>query len=264
MALLRLSPISPRAKSTNLNDSREASVLASSPQDKRRSEYNLPLEQSIRSNQPSRAFGSATVTICYITDRTSLEGGLLPQIARALEAGADLVQIREKDLSSRELYELVRDVLGFKNPAGTRILINERVDVALAAGAAGVHLPSRAVPPSRIRLVTPPDFLIGVSCHSVEEVRRAEAEGAGYVVFGPIFPTTSKINYGPPQGLAALARACRAVRIPVLALGGVTLDNAAQCMDNGTAGIAGISLFQQSANLPADVAALRALCPPKS
>ena len=202
------------------------------------------------------------MTICYITDRTSLRGDLLPQIARALEAGVDIVQIREKNLSSRDLYELVRDVMRLKSLAGTRILINERVDVALAAGADGVHLPSRAVPPSRIRGVTSPQFLIGVSCHNVEEVRRAETEGAGYVAFGPVFPTASKINYGPPQGLAALARACRAVRIPVLALGGVTLDNAAQCMDNGAAGIAGISLFQQSANLPADVAALRALYPP--
>ena len=201
------------------------------------------------------------MTICYITDRTSLRGDLLPQIARALEAGVDIVQIREKDLSSRELYELARDVMRLKNLAGTRILINERVDVALAAGAAGVHLPSRAVPPSRILTVTPPDFLIGVSCHNLEEVRRAEAEGADYVVFGPVFPTATKMKYGTPQGLAALARACRAVRIPVLALGGVTLDNAAQCMGSGAAGIAGISLFQQSANLPADVAALRALYP---
>ena len=261
MALSGLSPISPRAKSTNLNDSRDARRLASSPQDKRRSEYNLPLEQSIRSNQPSRAFSSATVTICYITERTSLRGDLLPQIARALEAGVDLVQIREKDLSSRDLYELVRDVLGLKNPTGTRIVLNERVDVALAADAAGVHLPSRAVPPSRIRGVTSPEFLIGVSCHNLEEVRRAEAEGAGYVVFGPVFPTATKMKYGPPQGLAALARTCRAVRIPVLALGGVTVDNAAQCMDSGGGGIAGISLFQESANLTADVAALRALCP---
>ena len=204
------------------------------------------------------------MTICYITDRTSLEGGLLPQIARALEAGVHIVQIREKELSSRDLYELARDVMRLKNLAGTRILINERVDVALAAGAAGVHLPSRAVPPSRILTVTPPDFLIGVSCHNLEEVRRAEAEGAGYVVFGPIFPTTSKINYGPPQGLAALASASRAVDISVLALGGVTLDNAAQCMDSGAAGIAGISLFQQSANLSADVEALRALSPPQA
>ena len=263
MALWGLSPISPSAKSTNLNGSREARRLASSPQDSRRSEYNLSLEQSIRSNQPSRAFSSATVTICYITDRTSLDGGLLPQIARALEAGVDIVQIREKDLSSRELYELARDVMRLKNLAGTRVLINERVDVALAAGAAGVHLPSRAVPPSRILTVTPPDFLIGVSCHCTEEVRRAEAEGAGYVVFGPVFPSASKIKYGPPQGLAALAHASRAVDISVLALGGVTLDNAAHCMDSGAAGIAGISLFQQSANLSADVAALRALCPPK-
>ena len=199
------------------------------------------------------------VTLCYITGRGSLDDNLLRQIARAVEAGVDLIQIREKDLSSRELYELVRDALRLENPAGTRILVNERVDVARAAGAAGVHLPSSAAAPSRIRSLTPPDFLIGVSCHGLEEVRRAEAEDADYVVFGPVFPTLSKRQYGPPRGLAALGEAARAVKIPVLALGGVTLENAGQCLDSGAAGIAGISVFQESADLSADVAALRAI-----
>ena len=209
--------------------------------------------------QLTLACSSNGLTLCYITDRRSLRDDLPRQIARSLEAGVDLIQIREKDLSSRELYELARDALSLKNPAGTRILLNERVDVALAAGVGGVHLPSNAVAPSRIRLLTPPDFLIGVSCHSMEEVRRAETEGAGYIVFGPIFPTVSKMKYGSPRGLSALRDAARAVTVPVLALGGVTLDNAGQCLDSGAAGIAGISLFQESANLSADVAALRAI-----
>ena len=210
-------------------------------------------------HQVALAAASRGLTLCYITGRGGLRDDLPCQIARALKAGVDLIQIREKDLSSRELYELARSALSLPNPAGTRILVNERVDVALAAGAAGVHLPSSAVAPPGIRSVTPPDFLIGVSCHGMEEVRRAETEGADYIVFGPVFPTLSKMRYGPPLGLSALTDAARAVRVPVLALGGVTLDNAGRCLDSGAAGIAGISLFQESANLSADVATLRAI-----
>jgi len=197
------------------------------------------------------------VILCYITDRRSLHDDLPCQIGSALEAGVDLIQIREKDLPTRELYELARGVLSLENPAQTRILLNERVDVSRAAGAAGVHLPSNSLAPSRIRSIAPPDFLVGVSCHSLEEVRRAEAEGADYIVFGPVFPTSSKMKYGGPLGLPALTEAAGAVRIPVLALGGVTLENAGLCLGGGVAGIAGISLFQESANLSVDVATLR-------
>ena len=195
--------------------------------------------------------------VCYITDRRGLTSDLLSQIARALEAGVNQIQIREKDLSSRELYELSQKALSIENPSGARIVLNERTDVARAAGAAGVHLPSNSLAPSRIRRVTPKGFWIGASCHSLEEVRRAESEGADYVVFGPIFPTSSKMAYGAPQGLSALEKATRAVRIPVLALGGITLQNAGRCFDSGAAGIAGISLFQESTDLSADVATLR-------
>jgi thiamine-phosphate pyrophosphorylase len=200
---------------------------------------------------------TSDLTVCYITDRRALKCALPRQIARALAAGVNLIQIREKDLSSRELYELSQSALSIENPARTRILLNERIDVARAAGAAGVHLPSNSLAPSRIRSITSPGFLVGVSCHSFDQVRRAESEGADYIVFGPVFPTSSKMKFGPPQGLPALEEAARAVKIPVLALGGITLRNAGRCLDRGAAGIAGISLFQQSADLSADVAALR-------
>ncbi len=177
---------------------------------------------------------------CYITDRRSLRDGesVKDVISRNIAFGLDWVQVREKDLSARELFDLVRTL------SGAKILVNTRVDVALAAGAAGAHLPSHSPAPRLWRTITPPGFLIGASCHSVEEVRSAEEEGADYAVFGPVFAPLSKSSDVAARGLEELARAASAVRIPVLALGGITPDNTASCVAAGAAGFAGISIFQ--------------------
>ena len=182
---------------------------------------------------------AAVIRRYYITDRHGAGGveRLLGCIARAK---ADAVQIREKDLPARELAELVRQALGL----GARVLVNSRVDVALACGAHGAHLPAGSVAPSAWRRIVPAGFLIGVSAHEIEELRRAEAEGADFAVFSPVFAPISKASYGAPVGLARLAEAARAVRIPVLALGGVTEENEADCLAAGAAGVAGISMFQ--------------------
>jgi thiamine-phosphate pyrophosphorylase len=185
---------------------------------------------------------------CYITDRRLLTppAALLDVIARNLALGIEWIQIREKDLPARDLFHLVQSALALPNPHGSRILVNTRVDVALAAGAAGAHLPAGSPPAKMWRGLTPPGFLIGVSCHTVEEVRAAEEEAADYAVFGPVFAPRSKFSPLPPHGLDGLTRAARAVRIPVIALGGITSTNVEECLHAGAAGVAAISLYQES------------------
>jgi thiamine-phosphate pyrophosphorylase len=182
----------------------------------------------------------------YITDRHSAGGieGVLQCVERATAAGVEMIQVREKDLPAHLLYALVGRVLELAAPCGTRVLVNSRTDVALAAGAHGVHLPGGSIAPKILRTIVPPGFLIGVSAHCRGELHLAESEGADFAVCSPIFPTLSKAAAGPALGLAGLREAVKNITLPVLALGGVTQENADSCIAAGAAGIAGISLFQ--------------------
>lgn len=200
----------------------------------------------------------------YITDRKQFPGDesqrralLLKKIADATRSGADYIQLREKDLSGREFEKLARDAVRViqKNSGSTaistRLLINSRTDIALTAGAAGVHLPSNYVSPEEARNIwrmsgdsAPQDPTIVVSCHTPDEVKQAQADGADFVVFAPVFEKRA-LPSALPAGLHALSHACRH-EIPVLALGGVTAENARACIAAGAAGIAGIRLFQEN------------------
>jgi thiamine-phosphate pyrophosphorylase len=220
----------------------------------------------------------------YISDRHQFRGSaaeqrraLLDKISEAARSGVDYIQLREKDLSARELLRLAQEAreriaevtnseLETSNrKLGTRLLINSRADVALASGADGIHLRGDDVSAADARVIRTKaaarnsqlatrNWLIAVSCHASEDVRRAESDGADFVVFAPVFEKSAAKGVG----LEALRAACRgtprastpeaspAVRIPVLALGGVTLENAGACIDAGAAGIAGIRLFQEN------------------
>jgi thiamine-phosphate pyrophosphorylase len=209
----------------------------------------------------------------YITDRTQFSGdeterrrALLAKILEAASAGVDYIQLRERDLGARDLERLAKDAVALAH-SGTflrtenlgqkpALLINSRADVALAAAADGVHLRSEDIPASAVRAiwkasgvgaragVTAPVVVVGVSCHKAEDVSRAEQDEADFAVFAPVFGKLGLAG-APPVGLAALRETCRA-KIRVLALGGVTLENAASCLDAGAAGVAGIRLFQEN------------------
>lgn len=198
--------------------------------------------------------------LCYITDRKAIAPRPVFQvIQQAIRAGVDLIQIREKVLATRPLVELVRRSLDEARAArsGTRIVVNDRLDVALGTGAAGVHLGGQSLPARVARGMVPEGFLIGVSCHSLDEALEGEQARADYIVLGPIFETSSKLAYGPPLGLEKLREVCMRVKVPVLALGGVTVERARACLEAGAAGVAGISIFQNAPSVEERMCELR-------
>ena len=206
-----------------------------------------------------------TPRVCYVTDRKALSAadpcaGVRDTMAAAILAGADCVQIREKDLPAWELLALVRAAVAMsgigRRADAARVMVNDRLDVALAAGAAGVHLGGESLALGDVVRWcrggnAPAQFLVGVSCHSIEQARQAERARASYIFFGPIFDTPSKREFGQPQGVALLEEVCRAIRLPVIAIGGVNEENAAACLRAGAAGIAAIRLFQESRDITA-------------
>ena len=183
---------------------------------------------------------------CMITDRRRLAGGddaLVQRVAAAAAAGVALVQVRERDMDARDLSRLITRCLDAVRGSRTRILVNDRLDVALTAGAHGVHLRSDSVPASRARSLAPIGFLIGRSVHSLAEaVTACEGGGLDYLLFGTVFATASKPDQAP-AGVNALAEISASVRLPVLGVGGITPHTAAQLEGTGCAGFAAIGWF---------------------
>jgi thiamine monophosphate synthase len=246
--------------------------------------------------------------LCYVTDRRGFptraaasgvpaifgaaSARLVEKIAAIAAAGVDWVQIREKDLAAKQLAALTQDAIARTREVGptsatrsARVIVNDRVDVAIAEGAGGVHLGEAGLPVADVlrwveRSVangavcdrtdnqtvvsqflsgSTSDFLIGASCHSFEGARAAVRGGANYIFFGPVFATPSKARFGEPQGVKNLASVCGAVDVPVIAIGGITLENAGECIAAGAAGIAAIRLFQDAADPAQIVSTLKKL-----
>ena len=215
--------------------------------------------------------------LCYVTDRKILSSAAAEQVQTLLQkmkaasaAGVDWIQIREKDLSGKDFARLTRDALQRLGQSArgkssrARILVNNRLDVAISQQAGGIHLSEDGLPVQEVKRMVessaiPRDFLVGKSCHSLESAKSAEKSGADYIFFGPIFATPSKAGYGAPQGLERLAEVCRQVTIPVVAIGGITLANAGPCFASRASGVAAIRLFQDSPDLLSVVAELRKL-----
>ena len=183
--------------------------------------------------------------VYYITDRKSSALPILEQIQEAIEAKVDLVQIREKDLSSRELFYLAGSARKLARESNTKVLVNDRLDIAICAQLGGVHLGQHSVQPAIIwNYVSEDNFMVAASIHSISELKQLADQPVSFVTLGPVFFTRSKAQFGEPLGLKVLEDVCRNSKVPVLALGGITHQNYRMCLRAGAAGVAGISLFQ--------------------
>ena len=200
--------------------------------------------------------------ICVVTrargaadsvERTALLG----RLAAAAAAGATMIQLRERQLDDRGLVRFVEEVVAAVRPSAALVIVNDRTDIALASRADGVHLKSNAPSAHDVRAIVPPGFVIGRSVHSAAEAREVEATGGcDYLFFGTVFPSASKPVDHPVAGVDALASTCRAVSIPVVAIGGISVSTAREVAAAGAAGIAAISLFAGPSDVSATVHAI--------
>lgn len=189
-----------------------------------------------------RGEGKIDFPLYLITDRRQTGGRpLLPVVRQALEGGVRAVQLREKDLSGSDLFAQASELRKITLEYGARLFVNDRLDVAMAAGADGVHIGAGSLPLPVARSLSGQRFLIGYSAHSLDQALQAEANGADFVTFGPVYHTPSKALYGEPVGVEAMRSACAALSIPLFALGGIKEENIAEVMEAGARGIALIS-----------------------
>jgi len=185
-----------------------------------------------------------------VTDRHQTNGRpLVPLLQRVLIAGVPAIQLRERDLSAKELVTLAREVQAVMASRTSQLLINDRIDVALALEGVGVHLRSNSLPVSVARQLLGAQRLLGISVHAVEEAVQMESQGADYIVLGPIYETPTKQMFGPPLGIHTLEKACRLVRIPIIGIGGVTAARVREMRRAGAFGVAVITAILGAANV---------------
>jgi thiamine-phosphate pyrophosphorylase len=188
--------------------------------------------------------------LLLVTDRHQTKGRpLVPLLQQVLTAAAPAIQVRERDLSARELVTLVREVQAVTASRRSQLLINDRIDVALALEGVGVHLRSNSLPVPVARQLLGARRLLGISVHAVEEAVQAESQGADYIVFGPVSETPSKQMFGPPLGIGTLEKACRLVHIPIMGIGGVTAARAREMRQAGAFGVAVITAILGAADV---------------
>lgn len=198
--------------------------------------------------------------LIIITDTVIARGRSHAEIARcAIAGGADLVQLRDKALATCDLLREACELRAITRRSGTTFVVNDRVDIALASGADGVHLGQQDLPLSFARRIVPGDFIIGISVGSVGEAVRAETEGASYVALSPTFSTTSKDDAGTGRGLEMLGNICSAVEIPVIAIGGIGPSNVREVIEAGADGVAVISAVVGQEDMTGATRELRSL-----
>jgi thiamine-phosphate pyrophosphorylase len=195
--------------------------------------------------------------LLVVTDRHQTNGRSLVSIVQAvLTVGTPAIQLRERDLSAKDLLELAGDVQTFTTARGGQLVVNDRIDIALSFQEVGVHLRSNSLPVAVARRLLGSQRLLGVSAHSMDEALRAEASGADYVVLGPLYETPSKQAFGPPLGLSKLEEVCRVVRVPIIGIGGVTVDRARDVRGAGAFGVAVITAILGAEDVKAATRAL--------
>ena len=190
-------------------------------------------------------------TLYLIADTENIQKNLIPSVRKAIDGGVTAVQLRGKNLSAKELLKIGEKLRRLTDERSVKLFVNDRIDIAMALDADGIHLGQGSLPVTSARKILEGRFMIGVSTHNLTEAREAEAGGADFITFGPVFETPSKLAFGPPVGLRKLANATRELKIPVFAIGGIKIKDVKRVVENGARGIAVISAILGSRSVHA-------------
>ena len=195
-------------------------------------------------------------TLYLIADTGNIQKNLIPSVRKAIDGGVKAVQLRGKNLSARELLRIGEKLRRLTDERSVKLFVNDRIDVAMTLDADGIHLGQTSLPVTIVRKISGGRFMIGVSTHNLREAREAEAGGADFITFGPVFETSSKLAFGPPVGLRRLANITREIKIPVFAIGGIKIEDVKRVVENGGRGVAVISAILCSESVHAAAAGM--------